>query len=99
MQYIRNVEYAKGKVGQGQWWTKAASLLMDKECHSSGVIADVGQIHPKANREGLARFVQKRRASELSAPGMARLLPQIPSTRNLRTACYGSKLYTLDCDA
>ena len=59
---------------------------MVKECQSGGVIADVARIRPKTNREGLGRFVQKRRASGLSVLGMACLPPQILSKRNLEMA-------------
>ena len=73
---------------------------MDTECHSNGAIADVGQIHPKTNRGALAHFVgEKRRGAGLSAPGMARPLPQILSTRNLEIARRGNRSCTLDRDA
>jgi len=38
---------------------KVAFQLMDKESHPSRDFADMGQIHPKMNQEGLARSVQK----------------------------------------
>jgi hypothetical protein len=72
---------------------------MGKGCQLSEVIAGMGQIHPKMNREGLARFVRKTGDSNLSAPGMAHLLPQILSTRILEIARGGSRLYTPDCAA
>jgi len=56
---------------------KVVFQLMDKKCRPSEVFADVGQIHPKTNQEGLADFVvQNREVADLSALGMARLLPQ-----------------------
>jgi len=76
---------------------KVVFQLTDKECHARRVIADVGQIHPKTNWEGLARSVQESRATDLSAPGMACLLPQILPTRNLEIA--HKRFYTLDCAA
>jgi hypothetical protein len=73
---------------------------MDKECHISGEIADMGQIHPKMSQEGRAHFVvDKRIAPDLSALGMARLLPQILSTGNLEISRCCNRFYILDCDA
>ena len=76
---------------------KVVFQLTDKECQTIRVIADVGQIHPKTNREGLAHFVHKSRATDLSVPGMARLLLQILPTRNLEID--RNRFYTLDCAA
>jgi hypothetical protein len=73
---------------------------MDTECHSNGTIAGVGQIHPKTNREAPAHFVgETRRGAGLSAPRMARQLPQILSTRNLEIDRRGNRFCTLDRDA
>ena len=73
---------------------------MDKESHSSQVITDMGQIHPKMNWEGLAHYVvEKWRAADLSASGMACLLPQILPAMNLEIAPGSNKLYTLSHDA
>ena len=75
---------------------KVVFQWMDKECPSGRVIADVGQIHPKTNREGLARFVQKRRASDLLAQGMAHSLLKILLTRSPEIASGSNRFYTLD---
>ena len=48
------------------------------ECDSTRGIADVGQIHPRTNREGLTPFHHTNRAADVSAPGMApALLPKL----------------------
>jgi len=76
---------------------KVVFQLMDKECQTIQGIADVGQIHPKMNREGLVHSVHKRRATDLSGLGMACLLPQILPTGNFESG--RNRFYTLNCDA
>src|SRR6266446_5165159 len=45
-------------------------VIPEMEWHATRCIVDVGRIHPRTNREGMAPFQSVTRVSELSAPGM-----------------------------
>ena len=69
---IHDGEYYEGQDGRGEWRTKAVSVSQEIECDSTEDVADVGQIHPRVNREGLAFFPHTLHTSgavEISAPG------------------------------
>jgi hypothetical protein len=49
----RSEEYQQGEDRRGEWQIKAVSVIREMECGPVRVFADVGQIHPRTNREGL----------------------------------------------
>ena len=75
---------------------KVVFRLMDKECHSSGVVADVAQIHPKTNREGLA---QKEESTRLVSAGNGSSVATNSFNNNPEISRCGNRFYTFDCDA
>jgi len=70
VKYIQNEEYLKGGDGRDEWSMKVGLEIPGMEWRSSKGIADLGKIHPRTNREGLALLHCVTRVSGLSAPGM-----------------------------
>ena len=51
----RNEEYCEGEGGRGEWQMKVVSVIPEMEWNARRSIADVALIHPRMNREELAR--------------------------------------------